>query len=73
MIPTGPEANDVEFAGGINAAILRYKGAPSTEPTSTDTNADGIVLVEADLSVSSALLLLAASRLCADFLSLAPR
>ena len=54
VIPTGPEAGDTEFDNGINAAILRYEGAPIADPTSNDTNADGIVLVEADMSVSSA-------------------
>ena len=54
VIPTGPEANDAEFSGGVNAAILRYKGAPNAEPNTTDTNANGIELVEANLSVSNA-------------------
>ena len=51
MIPTGPEAGDTEFSGGINAAILRYQGAQDVDPTSTDTNANGTALVEANLSV----------------------
>ena len=52
VIPTGPEAGDTEFANGINAAILRYDGAADADPTSTDTNANGVNLVEADMSVS---------------------
>ena len=61
VIPTGPEAGDTEFADGINAAILRYAGAPNVEPNSTDTNANGTLLVEADMSVSSTSILLSSN------------
>ena len=55
VIPTGPEAGDTEFDDGINAAILRYQGAADADPTSSDTNANGTAIVEADMSVSNTL------------------
>ena len=39
------------FDGGINSAILRYKGADKVDPT-TSENPNGIALNESDLSVS---------------------
>lgn len=33
-----PSSGTTNFAGGVNSAILRYLGAPLTEPTSAQTN-----------------------------------
>ncbi|KAI0351345.1 hypothetical protein OH77DRAFT_1498596 [Trametes cingulata] len=35
--PNRGQANGLGFANGINSAILRYKGAPKTEPNTTQT------------------------------------
>lgn len=49
-IPSAPAGSDI--TGGINAAILRYDGAPVEEPT-TDALTDPLILDEADLVVCS--------------------
>ena len=36
-VRANPNLGTTGFAGGINSAILRYKGAPVAEPTTTQT------------------------------------
>ncbi|KAK1220188.1 hypothetical protein PQX77_017070 [Marasmius sp. AFHP31] len=44
-----PESGIPGFDGGINSAILRYKGAPDEEPTTNATSPDAKLLNENDL------------------------
>lgn len=46
--PSVALSNGTGFAGGLNSAILRYVGAPDTDPTTTQTPSV-IPLVEANL------------------------
>lgn len=50
-IPSSPGGSTT--AGGINSAILRYDGAPISEPTTNQT-ANPVVMNESDLHVSLA-------------------
>ncbi|KAL0062848.1 hypothetical protein AAF712_010304 [Marasmius tenuissimus] len=48
-IRANPNLGTTGFAGGINSAILRYKGAPSEEPATNATSPNDKVLNENDL------------------------
>ncbi|KAI9057776.1 multicopper oxidase [Trametes sanguinea] len=48
-IRANPSGGTVGFEGGINSAILRYKGAPDAEPTNTTAPTSVIPLVETNL------------------------
>ncbi|KAL0069278.1 hypothetical protein AAF712_003643 [Marasmius tenuissimus] len=48
-IRANPSLGTSGFAGGINSAILRYKGAPNKEPANNATSPNGKLLNETDL------------------------
>ena len=49
-IRANPNEGTQGFAGGINSAILRYEGAPPTEPNSTVVQPNVKLLRETDLT-----------------------
>ena len=50
-LPNVALAPNTTFQGGVNSAILRYLGAPATDPTTQQTNSTQ-PLVETNLHVS---------------------